>query len=237
MIKMLRWTLVAGLVFLSLDRAAACSLALPTIESLADGAQLVVIGTVSDAGEDAATLEIEQYLKGGAGDREISLVNHEFGLGAACEPLLGPGSRWSDGTRVLAFLDPATFDLGADWQDGTLGSVGIIAINDDTIILPSGDLLPLADAITRITGQPVGAEILPAPPAPPPPAAPAPDIMPLPNPARLPVVPEPTVAPEPAAAAAGATRAAVIPWALLVIGLASGLGAIIGMLRSRRQED
>jgi hypothetical protein len=238
MLRLLRWSLIAGLFSLGVARAAACSLALPTLESLAADSELVVIGTISGANEDRATLEVEQYLQGGDGAREISLVNHEFGIDAACNPELGAGSRWGDGTRLLAFLDPATFDLGAEWQDGALGGMGIIVINDDSIILPSGDLLPLADAITRISAgapavdpaQPPG--ILPAPP----PAKPAPGIMPMPAPGMIPV-PDPTVAPEPEATAAGEAVATVMPWALLAVGAVSGLGALFGLLRSRRQQE
>ena len=249
MIKRVRWMLVAGLLFFGAGRAAACSLIPPTLESLADGTPLAVIGTISNAGEDIATIEVEQYLKGGEGAREISLLNHELTLSPSCQPELGAGSRWSDGTRVLAFLGPATFDLGADWQDGGPAGMGIIVINDDMIILPSGDLLPLADAITRITGQPADdAIILPTIPpmeqsALPMPALPMPErggpisTMPLPRPDGIPVVPEPTVAPEVAALAAAQTRASAIPWVLLGVGIASGIGALLGMLRTRRQED
>jgi hypothetical protein len=240
MLRLLRWSLVAGLFSIGVARAAACSLVLPTLESLAADSQLVVIGTISGAGEDTATLEVEQYLQGGDGAREISLVNHEFSTDPACNPELGAGSRWGDGTRLLAFLDPATFDLGADWQDGALGGMGIIVINDDSIILPSGDLLPLADAITRISGRvPSGDAPMPPVEIPaPPPGKPAPDIMPMPAPDQgLIPVPQPTVAPEPQATAASATRARVIPWVLLAVGVASGLGALVGLLRSRRQQE
>jgi hypothetical protein len=241
MLRLLRWSLVAGLFSIGVARAAACSLvAQPNLESMANDTQVVVVATVSGAGEDTATLEVEQYLKGGDGAREISLVNHEFGIDPSCDPLIGPGARWGDGTRLLAFLNPATADLGADWQDGVLGGMGIIVINDDSIILPSGDLLPLADAITRITGR-VPSDDAPMPPVEipaPPPGKPAPGIMPMPAPDQgLIPVPEPTVAPDPAAAAASATRATVIPWALLAVGVVSGLGALVGLLRSRRQQE
>jgi hypothetical protein len=241
MLRLLRWSLIAGLFSLGVARAAGCNLvAQPTLESMANDTQVVVVATVSGAGEDTATLEVEQYLKGGDGAREISLVNHEFGIDPSCDPLIGPGARWSDGTRLLAFLNPATADLGADWQDGVLGGMGIIVINDDSIILPSGELLPLADALTRISGQapaddPAQAPaILPAPP----PGKPAPGIKPMPAPDQgLIPVPQPTVAPEPEATAASETRAKVIPWVLLAVGAASGLGALVGLLRSRRQQE
>jgi hypothetical protein len=226
--------------------AAACSLVPTTPGTLSQHASIIVVGTISAPTDDAATLEIEQYLKGGAGEREITLLNRWIDLGPDCSRSLGAGGRFAEGTRLLLFLEPNTFPVEADWQTDSLamdaGAAWAI-VDDQVSVSDSGRTVttPLAEIISQVTAE-LGVDGTVVDPTPPPPPTLAPGDQFIPPPARAvpppPGLPAPT--PTPLAAAASAPSTALtttLPWALIGIGVVSGGLALWGWARSRRAED
>ncbi len=222
--------------------SAACSLAVLPLGELVQESAAIVIGTISTTTPDVATLEVEQYLKGGDGEREIALLNHTLDLGPDCSRSLGAGERFAEGTRLLLFLEPNTFPAEASWQPSSLvvDDDAAWAIVDDQIGVSQGGrsvpspLEPVASQIIDLAAQ---AE------PPPDPAPPAPPILvdpfvPAPPPPAEQRPPEPALArpPEPASAPS-AFLTTTLPWALIGVGVVSGGLALWGWGRSRRPED
>jgi hypothetical protein len=141
-----------SLVLFSVQPLFACSGPAPTIQSMADGAEVVAIGTVTDPTSDVITLRVEEYLKGALNTATLSVNNHSFSIADDCRMSLGPDGRFSAGGRFLVFLQPDEFNIGADWRPTGPMALHVLPIAADGQ-LSYGQLLmgTLAAARTQLT--------------------------------------------------------------------------------------
>ncbi len=245
---MRRWVLFVSLVMLVVQvrPAAACSMVFPTIEMQTEFAEIVVIGTVSKSEESVATVDVEQSLKGTA-DQTITVLNRTLSINTDCTAVLSAddrGFRFGEGTRWLMFLKKADFDLGATWQESLPTGIGMIPITDDAIQYPNQnggkDTLSLEDIRATVnatlatlpTPTPLDQNQI-QPTAPPAPVqatvAPIePAVLPTPTPLGAKLNPD-------AETTTASWTSTTLPWILLVIGVLSGLGALWGWRRERKQ--
>ncbi len=236
--------LMVLLALVGVSSAAACDRAGPSLGTLSQQAAVIVVGTIGAPTSDVATVEVDQYLKGGGGEREMTLLNHQIDLAPDCSRSLGVGDRFVEGTRMLLFLEPNSFEHDALWQTSSL------AIDEGPAWEIVGDQVsgvdgersfsaPLTEIISQIAAAVAGSEppVDPARPLPLATVAPGdPFAPPLPPPGQFP--PEPTATPSAVAADSvpNPRIATTLPWALIAIGIVSGGLALWGWARARRAE-
>ena len=245
---MRRWVLFVSLVMLVVQvrPAAACSMVFPTIEMQTEFAEIVVIGTVSKSEESVATIEVTEYLKGSS-DNTITVLNRTLSINANCSVSLSAddqGFRFAKDTILLMFLKKSDFDLGATWQEAMPTGLSILPIRDDAIQFPNqnggNDTLTLEDIRATVnatlatlpTPTPLDQNQI-QPTAPPAPVqatvAPIePAVLPTPTPLGAKLNPD-------AETTTASWTSTTLPWILLVIGVLSGLGALWGWRRERKQ--
>ncbi|MBA3469441.1 MAG: hypothetical protein H0T53_07320 [Herpetosiphonaceae bacterium] len=234
--------LLALFILAGVATSSACSLAVVPLGTLVQESAAIVIGTISTTTPGVATLEVEQYLKGGDGEREIALLNHTLDLGPDCSRSLGAGERFAEGTRLLLFLEPNTSPAEARWQPSRLvvDDDAAWAIIDDQISVSQGGR-SVPSPLEAVTSQIIDLAALAEPPVdlaqPAPPILVDPVVPPAPPPAkRRPPEPAPALPGEPAASPPSAFLTTTLPWALMVVGVVSGGLALWGWARSRREE-
>jgi hypothetical protein len=142
-----------SLVLFSVQPLFACSGPAPTIQSMADGAEVVAIGTFTDPTSDVIILRVEEYLKGALNTATLSVNNHSFSIADDCRMSLGPDGRFSAGRRFLIFLQRDEFNVGAEWRPTGSMALHVLPIAADGQLsygqLPMGSL---AAARIQLTG-------------------------------------------------------------------------------------
>ncbi|XSG75449.1 hypothetical protein ACP8Y2_00330 [Herpetosiphon llansteffanensis] len=211
--------------------AAACSMVEPTLDSLTQQADLVVVATVSKIDGDQAFFTVDTPIKGSVTGESFSVLNHMIGTGAMCDLVLGDGNRFPEGSTWVLFLGPNQFDGPAVWQPMSFGDYGVLNVEQDQVRYREQSreqTQPLADLVGTLTNYSLAgmatATVLPV------------DQTAEPN--ALPSMPTATFD---VAAPIGnqqiidqpASDASNLPWILIGVGLIAGIGALIGWRRSQ----
>jgi hypothetical protein len=130
----------------------ACSGPEPTIQSMAEGAEVVAIGTFTHPTNNVISLKVEEYLKGAVNTATLLVNNHSFSIADDCQMSLGPGGRFSADGRFLVFLQRDEFNVGAEWRPTGSMALHVLPIAADGQLtygqLPMGSL---AAARTQLT--------------------------------------------------------------------------------------
>ncbi|MFD3164748.1 hypothetical protein [Herpetosiphon sp. NSE202] len=209
-------------------QAAACSMVEPTLDSLTQQADIVVVATVSTIDGDQAFFTVDTPIKGAVANEPFSVLNHMIGTGAMCELMLGDGNRFAEGSTWVLFLGPNQFDSPAVWQPMSFGDYGVLKVEQDQVVYREQSrehTLPLADLVGTLTNYSLAggptATVLPVDQTAEPNAAPSINI-----PTSTPVAVLP-------ATETTAEQASVLPWVLVGIGVLAGVGALVGWRRSQ----
>lgn len=230
----MRWIwgcLIILIVLLPVTPAAACSMIEPTLDSLTQQADLVVVATVSKIDGDQAFFAIDTAIKGSVANEPLSVLNHTIGIDPSCRPELGSGNHFAEGSKWVLFLGPNQFDGSAVWQTISFGDYGAIKVEQDQVRYhehSQEQIQALADLVSTLTNYSMAgvatATALPAgqtaePNAPKPIPTATFDVVPIANP------PQTTEPP--------AKQSSNMAWVLVGIGVLAGVGALIGWRRSQ----
>ncbi|MCA0353488.1 MAG: hypothetical protein LCH85_15955 [Chloroflexi bacterium] len=210
--------------------AAACSMIEPTLDSLTQQADLVVVATVSSIEGDQAFFTVDTAIKGSVASEPLSVLNHEIDTDPSCKPELRTGNRFAEGSKWVLFLGPNQFDSTAVWQTISFGDYGALNVEQDQVRYrehSQEQTQALADLVSTLTNYSMAgvatATALPAgqtaePNAPKPMPTATFDVVPIANP---PQITEPP-----------ANQSSTMPWILVGIGVLAGVGTLIGWRRS-----
>lgn len=223
---------------------AACKMLEPTIDSVTQQAELVVVATVIKVEGSQATFSVETPIKGSLPQNDLDVLNHQINNGADCQPTLGDGNRFIEGSRWVLFLVPTTLDPDIMWQTASFGDYGALKVEQDQVSYTeqgAPQQMPLPDMIATLTNF---SGLTPNQIVDPVPGKPAiePAIMPTPNPAL--VEPLPNSNANPAAPVDTAAQAAAnpssapswLPWLLVGVAVVAAIGALLGWRRSRNAQ-
>lgn len=211
--------------------AAACSMIEPTLDSLTQQADLVVVATVSNIEGNQAFFTIDTSIKGSVASESLSVLNHAIDTDPSCKPELRAGNRFAEGSRWVLFLGPNQFDGPAVWQTISFGDYGALKVEQDQVRYreqSQEQTQALADLVSTLTNYSMAgvatATALPAgqtaePNAPKPMPTATIDVVPIANPAQTTEPP--------------ANQSSTMPWILVGIGVLAGVGALIGWRRSQ----
>ena len=230
----MRWIwgcLIILIALLPATPAAACSMIEPTLDSLTQQADLVVVATVSSIEGDQAFFTVDTAIKGSIASEPLSVLNHEIDTDPSCKPELRAGNRFAEGSKWVLFLGPNQFDSIAVWQTISFGDYGALNVEQDQVRYrehSQEQTQALADLVSTLTNYSMAgvatATALPAgqtaePNAPKPMPTATFDVVPIANPAQ-------TTEPS-------ANQSSTMPWILVGIGVLAGVGALIGWRRSQ----
>jgi hypothetical protein len=126
--------LVTVLVVLYLhgETAFACS-TIPTIADMRNGAELVVLGTITGTTDSVAILHVEEYWKGNQAETQLKINNHHFSTMDDCRLQLEQGGRFAVGSQLVVFLQPDEFNVGAEWRPTGLAGLYALAVVDGQV--------------------------------------------------------------------------------------------------------
>ncbi len=234
--------LAACLALWQISPVAACKMMEPTLDSVTQQAELVVVATVTKIEGSQATFSVETSIKGSLPQNDLDVLNHQINNGADCQPTLGDGNRFAEGSRWVLFLVPTTLDPDITWQTASFGDYGALKVEQDQVSYTeqgTPQLIPVADMVVTLTNfsglnpNQLGEPMIGNP-------AIEPAIMPTPDPAL--VEPMPNSNTNPAAtvdAAPVATNSAPswLPWVLVGVAVVAAIGALIGWRRSRSAQQ
>lgn len=230
----MRWMwgcLIILIVLLPATPAAACSMIEPTLDSLTQQADLVIVATVSNIDGDQAFFTVDTAIKGSIASEPLSVINHTIDTDPSCRPELGAGNRFAEGSKWVLFLGPNQFDGSAVWQTISFGDYGALNVEQDQVRYreqSQEQTQALADLVSTLTNYsmagaatatalPAGQTIEPIAPKPMPTATF--DVAPIANPSQT---TEPPV-----------NQSSSMAWILVGIGVLAGVGALIGWRRSQ----
>ncbi|GAA5526604.1 hypothetical protein [Herpetosiphon gulosus] len=240
----MRWMFgffAACLALWQISPAAACKMMEPTLDSVTQQSELVVVATVTKIEGSQATFSVEAPIKGSLPQNDLDVLNHQINNGADCQPSLGDGERFAEGSRWVLFLVPTTLDPDITWQTASFGDYGALKVEQDQVSYTeqgTPQQIPLPDMVETLSNY---ASLNPnelVDPLPGGAAAPAvePQILPAPAPELIDTDPNanpvaqvdvaPTIAPTSAAPS-------WLPWVLVGVGVVAAIGALIGWQRSR----
>jgi hypothetical protein len=230
----MRWMwgcLIILIVMLPATPAAACSMVEPTLDSLTQQADLVVVATVSNIEGNQAFFTIDTTIKGSVTSESLSVLNHTIDTDPSCKPELRAGNRFAEGSRWVLFLGPNQFDSPAVWQTISFGDYGALKVEQDQVSYreqSQEQTQALADVVSTLTNYSMAgattATALPEghtaePDAPKPLPTPTLAVVPIANP------PQTTLPP--------VNQSSTMPWILVGIGVLAGVGALLGWRRSQ----
>lgn len=228
----MRWMLgcLLGLVVVlwSATPVAACSLAVPTLDGLAQQADLIVVATVTQSEGNHALFTVDTLIKGNVASEPFSVLDHTIDYDAMCKPILGLGNRFAEGSTWVLFLGPNQFDGPAVWQPISFGNYSSLDVDEDEVRYFEQNQeirQPLADLVGTLTNYSLA-------------GGPTATVLPVDQTAEPKVQPSismPTATPEPVLSASETTaeQASVLPWVLVGIGVLAGVGALVGWRRSQ----
>jgi hypothetical protein len=137
-VNMIKWRftnlclIVLVMLCIRVDSVFACS-TIPTIADMRDGAELVVIGTITSTKDSVAVLQIEEYWKGASNETQLKINNHMFSTTDDCRLQLGQGNRFAVGSHIVAFLQKDEFNVGAEWRPTGLNGLYALTVIDDQV--------------------------------------------------------------------------------------------------------
>ncbi|WP_110514838.1 hypothetical protein [Herpetosiphon llansteffanensis] len=223
------WGCLLGLVVVlwSATPVAACSLAVPTLDGLAQQADLIVVATVTQSEGNHALFMVDTLIKGNIASEPFSVLDHTIDYDAMCKPILGLGNRFAEGSTWVLFLGPNQFDGPAVWQPISFGNAGSLDVDEDQVRYFEQNQeirQPLADLISTLTNYSLA-------------GGPTVTVLPVDQTAEPKAPPSmPTATPEPVLQVdqpQATEQASVLPWVLVGIAVLAGVGALIGWRRSQ----
>ncbi|XSG75448.1 hypothetical protein ACP8Y2_00325 [Herpetosiphon llansteffanensis] len=222
---------------------AACKMMEPTIDSVTQQAELVVVATVTKVEGSQATFSVDTPIKGNLPQNDLDVLNHQIHNGPDCQPNLGDGNRFIEGSRWVLFLVPTTLDPDITWQTASFGDYGALKVEQDQVSYTeqgAAQQMPLPDMVATLTnfsGLTPNQIVDPVPGKP----AVEPAILPAPAPELIDTDPNANpaapVAAAPAATNSNSSSPSWLPWLLVGVGVVAAIGALIGWQRSRKAQQ
>ncbi|MBM7841818.1 hypothetical protein [Herpetosiphon giganteus] len=224
------WGCMLGLIVVlwPATPVAACSMIEPTLDSLTQQADLIVVATVSNIDGDQAFFTVDTPIKGSVTGEPLSVLNHIIGYDAGCKPELAEGNRFAEGSTWILFLNPNQLSASATWQTSNFYDNGALKVEQDQVRYREQSreqTQPLTDLVSTLTNYSLA-------------GGPTATVLPVDQTAEPKVQPSinmPTATPEAVLPVTETTaeQASVLPWVLVGIGVLAGIGALIGWRRSR----